>query len=608
MSDATHWKKVRSVLAGGTIFALGLAGAVTLGGPAFAVDGSINPDAKGSIIVHKHESPNSGSSNNPGDTGAVDPAKNKPIADVVFEACLISGGGMGNVLAGDNSFWDAVSGVSAADLKTSGIKAGSPAAFPAKLGAYDLQNCRTFDPTAADGSSTLSNLGLGAYLVREVSAPKRVVTPSQPFIVTIPSPKDHENLNGGWVYDVNVFPKNGVADEPRKNIVDQDNQATNGVKIGDPITYQVATRIPALETASSAYEKFVMTDVLDARLTADTDPSQVRVGFGKLDPVDTSKDLVQGTDYKLEWTKIDGKDKLVVTFLDAGLTKLEAGKVVTVEFVAAANALGAIDNQAFVNVNDLVIGGGSPSGSPDGGATGDPDGSPSGNPDGGATGDPDGSPSGNPDGDPSGDPDGNPTNIVKTRWGGAKFIKVDEQDPSITLAGAEFEVYMSDRATAGCDTPANNATLTKVLDADGSPYTVTSKQDGAITIPGLWVGDTELEVDEDGWITEVPVAGHDFTTRCYVLVETKAPAGYVLEDPKKRVEFVVDTGKAVQLGGTDGAIETISNKQQDVPELPLTGGSGQLILILSGAGILAIAIGAAFMARRRKEDGAIEIQ
>ena len=62
----------------------------------------------------------------------------------------------------------------------------------------------------------------------------------------------------------------------------------------------------------------------------------------------------------------------------------------------------------------------------------------------------------------------------------------------------------------------------------------------------------------------------DHTQRCYVLVETKAPAGYVLTTDNS-------TPVAVKAGLTADKDVTIDNTKQDVPQLPLTGAAGRVL-------------------------------
>lgn len=185
----------------------------------------------------------------------------------------------------------------------------------------------------------------------------------------------------------------------------------------------------------------------------------------------------------------------------------------------------------------------------------------------------------NPGFDPSVNPPV-PSNEVETHWGS---LEVQKRAAGTTgsegrLNGAEFEVYNAvDPYAADCST----------AEATGNPVTVsgetsfTSAGTGVISIPGLFVSDSVNPVI-------------DAQQRCYVLKEVAAPAGYVLPaDP-----FTAVTVKIGETTTSDNV--EILNTQQEVPELPLTGGSGQLLIIAGGVAAVAVAAGLVLMNRRRQ--------
>ncbi|WP_217133219.1 SpaA isopeptide-forming pilin-related protein [Leucobacter chinensis] len=85
-----------------------------------------------------------------------------------------------------------------------------------------------------------------------------------------------------------------------------------------------------------------------------------------------------------------------------------------------------------------------------------------------------------------------------------------------------------------------------------------------VTYPRVWIGDGELKT---GTMT------NGLKERCYVLVETKAPAGFVLPDDAP-TEVVVKPGAVTEFSAK------VKNVQQEVPELPMTGGAGQVLLVV----------------------------
>ncbi|MGH1547823.1 SpaH/EbpB family LPXTG-anchored major pilin [Leifsonia poae] len=511
----------------GTALSLGALGAFAGGAAAMAAP--IDTNQQGTIIVHKYANPGNGDQQPDGKGTEPNTA---PIAGVVFEYCTIAGI---DLLNGDNSGWDAINNITAAE------KTASAAQNVSTLANYQLTGCTELPATLQDGTASSGALPLGAYFVREVSGPSNIVAPAAPFIVTLPTPKNHKVSDGEWQYDVNVYPKNTIASGPQKNVVDQ---PANGAALGAPVTYQVTQLIPALATGET-YNKLVLTDDLDARLTPSTSvPVTVKAG---------TTTFVDGTDYTAAWAG----NKLTVTFTPAGLAKLQSGQNVVFEFQATVKDLGAdgeIDNKAFVNLNDFELTPGTPNG-----------------------------------------PDGSPTGTVTTRWGDLTFKKVSDANPAQGLGGAVFHIHMGMTDVVG-ECTADLTGLAVVNDpATGNPLEVTSDASGTLFVPGLWVGDTEKTVAADGTVSNTTVTGHDLQQRCYVLEEIKAPSGFVLPNSTAALTPVmVKTGA----NGSTPLVE-IKNVQQGAPELPFTGSSAQLALTIGGIALIVVALGGVLLVRFR---------
>ncbi|MFS0715346.1 SpaH/EbpB family LPXTG-anchored major pilin [Microbacterium sp. 2P01SA-2] len=183
---------------------------------------------------------------------------------------------------------------------------------------------------------------------------------------------------------------------------------------------------------------------------------------------------------------------------------------------------------------------------------------------------------------PGFDPDTNPpleSPEVRTNWGDLQITKraVGTSGATGTLAGAEFEIYAAaDPYAADCST----ATATGSPISVGGQTTFTSDSSGVISLAGLFVSDSVNPAIDN-------------PQRCYVLKETAAPAGYVL--PSNPF-----TPVAVRIGDTASDNIEIENTQQGVPQLPITGGSGQVLLIAGGVAALAVAVGLVLMRGRRQ--------
>lgn len=290
-----------------------------------------------------------------------------------------------------------------------------------------------------------------------------------------------------------------------------------------------------LPGVAGAYTELVMTDTLDAKLDPVTTET-VTVSVTKIDA--TVVDLVVDTDFTAVWSG----QTLTVTFLTSGLVGLLEGDTVTFGFTAKANANGEIANVAVVNVNDLEVDG----------------------------------------------TVGMQTPPVETRWGAVDLAKVNASAPDSApfpgLEGAEFELYMGSTDAAGCSTATTGNTLVAsniVSGTDGALGTITGTTFTAL--PGLWVDDSSTTTD--------------FAQRCYFLVETQAPAGFVLpaDAADRTTEFIVHPETTAHAEAT---VE-IENEQQTVPELPLTGGVMQTMLLLTGGGLIATALGLLIVRRRQ---------
>ena len=405
------------------------------------------------------------------------------------------------------------------------------------LGSYTFDGGTASTPTNAQGDTTIGNLPVAAYLVCETNAPSTVKTKAAPFVVTVPFPNNTTNAangNGEWLYDVNVYPKNTVVLAPSKGV----DVNSNGLRTNGQVTFPVTATIPSIASTDS-FKHFVISDPLNANFT-DGNVSSVKI---------------DGQDVDASYYTVTTGQTVSVGFNKDGLAFLKTKPNSTIEVVFTAKVVsvpagGTIENTATLYV-DVV-----PQDTP-------------------------------PDTPPVTPPDepGTPTNKVVTSWGDVKVNKTDA-DNSKSLKGATFQVYnAADPYAASCD----NAVK------DGAPISVdgatefTSDDDGVVSIAGLFVDKKKGAPNED------PVTP-DHAQRCYVLVETAAPAGYVL--PAN-----ADTPVTVKAGLTaTGTYDlTVTNSKQNVPQLPLTGANGRLLLMALGAILVLVAGGAALVARSRKE-------
>lgn len=492
----------KRVLAG--LGALALTSAGLLGGStaAFADSelGNIDFTKTGDLTVHKYQHQNGAEEKAPDGSGG---SFANPIGGVVFTAYPIT-----SIDLKKNDDW--------ARLGTL-----TPGTTCDQLGAETLGTGIELDPTdATTGAATLTGLSIGAYLVCETDAPETVADRALPFIVSIPMP-----YNDGWLYNVHVYPKNGITS------IEKDVSEPSGLGLGSTVQFPVTTQVPRVATGTTL-NNYIVTDVLDPRLNP---VSVVSVTIDGVDVSDTYYD-------KLAPTAVAGGNKLGIAFNAAGLAWLsETGQhdksiVTTFQGTVAEVGTGVIKNTANVYIHD-----------PESGVE---------------------------------------SNEVETKWGDVKVLKVDSAEPSKVLDGAVFEVYAAKTTypEAGVDCAAEIADGATPISVNGAT-TFTSANGGVVSIAGLFVSDSNIGAASD--------------EACYVLKEIEAPAGYVLPtDPYTAV--AVKTGETVVADGYDGA--PIENTQQTVPELPLTGANGQMVMIIGGSALLLIAGGVVMLNRRRTSE------
>lgn len=165
------------------------------------------------------------------------------------------------------------------------------------------------------------------------------------------------------------------------------------------------------------------------------------------------------------------------------------------------------------------------------------------------------------------------TNEVMTSWGDVVVAKSDAASEK-ALSGATFEIWAAaDPYAATCAATPTGSPL-----SIGGQTSFTTGPDGTVTIPGVFVSDSNTD----------PASAK----RCYVLLETAAPAGYVL--PANAL-----TAVSVMSGETAQVDVTIMNTKQGGPELPLTGAAGQLLMVAGGGAVLLVGAGLMVASRRR---------
>lgn len=290
----------------------------------------VDPDALGSITVHKYEKPES-PTGLPNDGTEVGGITLDPLAGIEFTLQPVQG-----IDLGSNSGWTAAGALSG------GFDPADPEASITGAG-YTLGTGSVLTTDAA-GEASFAGLPVGLYLVQETGHPADT-TPSAPFLVSIPmtDPTNHDD----WLYDVHVYPKNSVIAPTEKTVEDADD-----VKLGDEIDFTIVSDIPN----DDVIDGYKVVDPLDSKL--DYVDGSVTVAFQN-----SAQPLIEGVDYEViaadgPFINADGVQEtrftVSVRFLADGLLKLAANNAdkVVVGLSTTVNTVGEILNQAYTYPNE----------------------------------------------------------------------------------------------------------------------------------------------------------------------------------------------------------------------------------------------------------------
>jgi len=398
--------------------------------------------------------------------------------------------------------------------------------------------------TGNGGIYTFENLKQGIYLVEEVEY-KNGNSTIAPFLVSIPmtDPGDHSS----WLYDIHVYPKNTMADGSiDKKVLNKegDKQYSVNANIGDEVKWVITGTFPgSLSTINPNDETkgyFYITDSLDSRLNYQGIKVEVVSPDGS-----TREELEVGKHYKLPAPGVgdagtQNKDIIVDFKTAAGLEKLINSPIdSTIEITITT----VINETAVTNLASPIINSGELYFN-------------------------------NKDGDPD-DPDKplipvDPDPEVDLL--GIAIKKVDEKGN--LLDGATFTIYETrDDAEKGLAIQLNGSDWKKT---SGSSLAVVGSV--PVTYYKGYIYFSGEEMDE---LELVSTAG-----TIYYFVETTAPSGYDLLDNV--------------YGLACGTTTTITNVKSPGFLLPITGGSGSLLLSIIGIALIGGGLTLIFTPRKKR--------
>ena len=552
-----------------------------------------NENGKTSITIHKYENNPAGTTSGNGEKVA-DLQGRKPIKGVKFTLWRVKqkaadGGAAKEIDLTKPEDWlkikdlEKLSDVSAGDKHTaSEFISGSNKKF-------EVDEATKQEKTTSDqGEAKFENLQMGLYYIEEtdvngatvenqkVSITKRVA----PFFVTTPLPKESDN---SWIYNVNVYPKNDTSNElPTKTA---SKPSTNDLTDNTTITWTISIPLSAPKNGGK-YEKIGFKDKLETGLTYDSIESANLVTYkdnGQKDTAVTDVKLDLNTHYTE--THNDGLVyfKLTDTETTGGLAKAYAEyskhltdkKIVKLEVKLKTKV--AKDVKDITNVANTFV---------DDSTTGKGD-----------------------DNNPCTSTDQRPecqTNKTKdTAHFGTLTVKKFSDGQGVNkkpLNNAKFDVY---------EVTADNKNVDDIKSAE-------KKDNGVFTLKGD--GNTEIASTKINSTLETKTSGNSHgsdsvrlfvynsnetnkavTTKLYCLVETEAPAGYLLNSTPQCVALKADTADQADANNTKEITNAkATGLDQIIGALAMTGARG--LVLLTACGIVGLG-GTMFyiITRRRKE-------
>lgn len=445
------------------------------------------------------------------------------------------------------------------------------------------------------GEAKFEGLAMGLYYIEEtdtsgaqlqdngawkkVSITKRV----SPFFVTTPLPNPKDKANP-WIYDVNVYPKNDTSKERPTKTVSELSRKDLTKDNGTTITWKIAIPLTAPKNGNK-YEKIGFKDKLETGLTYDSIKSANLVTYTDAGAKDTSAtDVPLTADTHYTATNTDG----VVSFslISDGLLKAygEYSKHTTdkkvvkleVELVTkVADTVKDIANVANTYVDDNKTGNG------DGENPCTPN-------------------------DKTGDCGGDDIPNDTAHFGTLTVNKVTEEigkdndKKKLPLNDAKFDVYeiTADKQAADIKTAEKQNDGSFKLKGDSGEI---SSKKVETTLTTKTNGDKKGTDSVRLFVYNSKETNPAVTTKLYCVVETEAPAGYLLDSTPKCVALKADTAEDATTNNT----KEIENKKATgldkiLAALPLTGARG--LVLLTAFGIVGLG-GTMFyiITRRRKE-------
>ena len=169
----------------------------------------------GSITIHKYEynpAPGATPKQGTGAEGESAPEGAKPLGGVTFEIYKVQNEEWLKAYYGGQA---AATGQDFSNIDASNYYSTNSTTGAITVNGSKIDTVTTATSGTDIGVAKKDGLALGLYLVVETSAPDKVTSPADPFLVSVPMTRIADttttNKLTDWIYDVHVYPKNSTA-------------------------------------------------------------------------------------------------------------------------------------------------------------------------------------------------------------------------------------------------------------------------------------------------------------------------------------------------------------------------------------------------------------
>ncbi len=415
-----------------------------------------------------------------------------------------------------------------------------------EVAGFKIGKLKDAGATSEEGVLTIDNLDLGVYLVVEGDKPKNITASADPFIVTVPYPKE----DGNWEYSVNVFPKNTVIDNDERPVKTLNNKDAVHFA-GDTASWKIVQKVPE-KAATDKITTFKIVDNIREMMNpiASEDKVTVAVTDAQGSPVNFTGNIVK---------QLSDGDRMVTIDFKNVLNELKPGYVITVTIeTTVSDKIGTENNESLLNQSDTIfaINDGEEVKFPSVPTTPTED-------------------------EPQDPTEGKDTGLD---FGTLKIDKINKgQQP---LNDAVFSVVaVASEQEVGAECAATGSPGTKALTTG--------------TTGNAGNGKAEMKLAIGKYCLQETVAPQGYLNEGYW------SKGHVIEILKDNISFKTDEAGASP--STHPEIQVTNVRPIDsedgivLPSLPLTGAAGFILLTFAGVAIVATAVGTGFIAVGRKK-------